>query len=334
MPDTKALFFDRQEVRSAAEREAAIFHALPGLLRHALDNASGIARHLAGTEPDRITSRDALQDLPILSLDALLRAQIAAPPFGGMVSTPIGRLARVLAGSHGQLVPEGARVDYWRFGRAFFAAGVRRVDLVWNALPHHLGALASMAETGARALNCTVVPAGPSVDATHLDAIRRLRPRVFVGEAEVLAALLEALGGEQVFHCALLVGPVPDPGFLVAASALHAIETFFVYATDEIGLIAYETTAHEGLVVDESVIVELLSPQDPHPVAEGEEGRVVVTAFNPDFPLVRLCTGDLARAVGGESPCGRTNLRITPPLPASPVPGLLARGALSGDEDA
>jgi phenylacetate-CoA ligase len=318
MPDNKALFFDRQEVRAAAEREAAIFHALPGLLRHALDNAPGMAAHLHDVEPDRITSRLALQGLPILDVAALLAGQSALPPFGGMVATPIGRLARVLAGARGQLVPEGARVDYWRFARAFFAAGVRRADLVWNALPHHLGALAAMAETGARALSCTVVPAGPAVDPACLDAIRRLRPSVFVGEAPVLEALLEALDRTHSFRCALLVGPVPDPAFLVATSALHAVETFFVYATDEVGLIAYETNAHEGLVVDESVIVELLSPAGSHPVADGEEGQIVVTVFNPDFPLIRLRTGDRARTIGGESPCGRTNLRITPPLPEAP----------------
>lgn len=321
MPDNKALFFDRQEVRAAAEREAAIFHALPGLLRHALDNAPGMAAQLRDVEPDRITSREALQRLPFLDLEALLAGQHARPPFGGLVATPIGRLARVLAGARGQLVPEGARVDYWRFARAFFAAGVRRADLVWNALPHHLGALAAMAETGARALSCTVVPAGPVVGPAGLDAIRRLRPTVFVGDAQTLETLLGALEGSHSFRCALLVGPVPDPAFLVAASALHAVETFFVYATDEIGLVAYETNAHEGLVVDESVIVELLSPVDGRPVADGEEGEIVVTAFNPDFPLIRLCTGDRARLVGGESPCGRTNLRITPPLPG-PIPDI------------
>lgn len=321
MPDSKALFFDRQEVRSAVEREAAIFHALPGLLRHALDNAPGMAAHLEGVEPDQVTSRGALSALPALDLDALLVLQAAEPPFGGLVATPIGRLARVLAGSRGQLVPEGARVDYWRFARAFFAAGVRRADLVWNALPHHLGALAAMAETGARALSCTVVPAGPGIDPPRMDAIRQMRPSVFVGDVPTLEALLDELGQAQPFRCALLVGDVPDPAFLVAASAIHAVETFYVYATEEIGLIAYETNAHEGLVVDESVIVELIAPGGDEPVADGDEGRIVVTAFNPDFPLVRLHTGDRARAILGESPCGRTNLRITPPSGAATAGG-------------
>ncbi|HWL72198.1 MAG TPA: hypothetical protein VNS22_27980 [Geminicoccus sp.] len=320
MPDSKALFFDRQEVRSSQEREAAIFHALPGLLHHTMDNAPGMASHLAGIDPDRITSPQMLRSLPLLDQATLAARQEARPPFGGMVATPIGRLARLLVGSQGQLVPEGARVDYWRFARAFFAAGVRRADLVWNALPHHLGTLAAMAETGARALSCTVVPAGPGTEPRQLDTLRRLRPSVFVGEARALEALLEALGQEQPFRCALLTGEVPDPTLLVASSALHAIETFFIYATDEIGLIAYETSAHEGLVVDESVLVELLDPDGDGPVTTGAPGRVVVTVFNPDFPLIRLETGHLARELGGESPCGRTNLRITPPLQGGAEP--------------
>ncbi|HEX2526338.1 MAG TPA: hypothetical protein VHL31_08540 [Geminicoccus sp.] len=313
MPDTKALFFDRQEVRSAEEREAAIFHALPGLLRHALDNVPGIAAHLGGIEPDRITSRAALAALPTLTFQDLLDDQ-AGSPLGGMIATPIGRLARVLTGKRGQFLPEGARVDYWRFARAFFAAGVRRNHLVWNALPHHLGALASMAETGARALSCTVVPAGPGLGTAELDTILRLQPKVFVGMAPVLEQLLDLLGDRQPFRSALLVGPVPDPALLVAASARHALETFFVYATEEIGLIAYETSGHEGLVVDESVILELIGTDGSHVLADGEEGAVVVTVFNPDFPLIRFITGDRARYIAGESPCGRTNRRVTPPL--------------------
>ena len=312
MPDSQAHFFDRQEVRSPAEREAAIFHSLPGLIRHALDNAPGIARHLADVDPDRITSRAALEALPTASIAMLLADQTDHPPLGEMIATPIGRLARIMTGRRGQIVPEGARTDYWRLARAFFAAGVRRADLVWNALPYHLGAAAAMAEGGARALSCTVVPAGPGQGSSELDLIRRLRPSVFVGEATTLARLLDLFGDERIFRCALLLGDTPDPALQVAASARHAIESFFVHAADETGLIAYETDAHDGLVVDESVLVELLG-EDGRPVTPGTLGRIVVTAFNPDFPLIRLATGDWARTLGDESPCGRTNLRICLP---------------------
>ena len=317
MPDSDTAFFDRQEVRAPAEREAAIFHALPGLIRHALDNAPGVSRYLRLADPDGIGSRAELERLPCLSVAAILRDQAEHPPLGQMIATPIGRLARILTGSRGQIVPEGARPDYWRFARALFAAGVRRADLIWNALPHHLGTLAAMAETGARALSCTVVPAGPTFSPAQMQAIGRLRPGVFVGTSQTLAAMLKAADGRPSFRTAVLVGPSPDPALLIRASARHGIESFFVYASDEIGLIAYETQAHDGLLVDESLIVEVLG-EDGRAVGVGMAGRIVVTVFNPDFPLVRLITGDQAELLGGESPCGRTNMRIRMPQPASP----------------
>lgn len=308
MSDKTALFFDRQEVRPPAEREQAIFHALPGLLRHAIDNAPGISARLAGIDPDMVVSRDALQRIPILNLATIGTAQRTAPPFGGMVATPIGRLARIATGMRGQFVPEGARVDYWRLARAMFAAGVRRTDLVWNACEHQFQTFASMAETGARALGCTVVPAGAD-DAHQVADIRALQPCVFIGSERVLDELQRELGAACPFRCAILTEDGADP------PPSGRSERFHVFATDEAGLVAYETKAHAGLVVDESVIVEIVDPATGRPAADGRDGEIVVTVFNPDYPLLRLATGFVARVLPGESPCGRTNRRISRPRP-------------------
>jgi phenylacetate-CoA ligase len=64
------------------------------------------------------------------------------------------------------------------------------------------------------------------------------------------------------------------------------------------------------MVVDEGVVVEIVRPGTGDPVPDGEVGEVVVTALNPDYPLVRFATGDLSAVLPGPSPCGRTNLRI------------------------
>lgn len=307
-------FYDRQEVRNAAEREAAMFHALPGLIRHALDNAPFFAGHLAAIEPDSVTNREALAQLPLLRFDKLFSVQRERPPFGGLSATGTTRAARVFALPGPTYALEASRADYWRFARALYAAGFRRGELVHNCFAYHLTPLGSMVETGARALGCAVVPAGTAPVDLQISTIADLEPTAFAGPPSFLLELMsrgrdhgiEAGRGRK----ALVVGDLGERAARERLATEFGLDVFEAYAFMELGLVAYETAAHEGLVVDESVIVEIVAPETGAPVPMGETGEVVVTAFNPDYPLIRLATGHLSAVLPGQSPCGRTGMRL------------------------
>ena len=314
MPESGGVFFDRQEVRKPAEREQAIFHALPGLIRHALDNAPAFAAHLGDIDPDSVVDRAALAKLPILRKADLRARQQASLPFGGLNATPVGRLVRIFASPGPIYDPEGARLDYWRFARALFAAGFRTGDLIHNTFSYHLTPAGSMIEGGARALGCPVVPGGTGQTELQARVIHDLRPTGYTGTPSFLLTLLEKARDLDLSTDSLKKALVSGEAF--PASLRERLENEFgitayqCYATADVGLIAYETSAREGLVVDEAVILEIVKPGTGEPVPEGEIGEVVVTVFNPDYPLIRFATGDLSAVLPGESPCGRTNMRI------------------------
>ncbi len=306
-------YYDRHEIRPPEERERVLFHALPGLLRHALDNAPFWREHLAGIDPDAVTDRAALARLPILRKSDMVRIQEAQPPFGGLVATPLERLARIFQSPGPIYEPQGFRADYWRMARALYAAGFRRGDLVHNTFAYHLTPAGFMIEGGARALGCPVVAAGTGQTELQLLAIQRLRPVAYAGTPSFLRILVER-GREAKspvsFTKALVAGEAFPPALQRELAEEHGIDAYQAYATAECGLIAYETPAREGLVVDEGLILEIVRPGTGDPVPEGEVGEVVVTVFNPDYPLIRFATGDLSAILPGRSPCGRTNVRI------------------------
>lgn len=322
MAENGRTYFDRQEVREPGERERSIFHALPGLIRHAIDNAPFFREQLAGVEPDSITSRSALARLPVVRKPVLGDRQRARRPFGGLTATSTGRLAHLYATSGTALGPvyhpEGGRSDYWRFARAMFAAGFSRGDLVLNCFSYHLRPAGFMADFGARALGCPVIPAGPDDPDGLVRMIAELAPVAFTGRPSALMALLERAGrqggGVGSLKKALLSGEPTSEAERIALEQDHGIAAFQCYATADLGLIAYESTARGGLIVDESIIVEIVRPGTGDPVPPGKTGEVLVTAFNPDYPLIRFATGDLASVVPGESGCGRTNMRLKGPL--------------------
>ena len=314
IPERGATYYDRQEVRPPADRERSVLHALPGLIRHALDNAPHLAGRLAGVDPDAVTSREALASLPVLRKSDLTELQRAQPPFGGLNATPLKRLARVFASPGPIYDPEGARGDYWRFARAMYAAGFRPGEVVHNTFSYHLTPAGMMADCGARALGCPVIPGGTGQTELQLRAIADIRPAAYVGTPSFLLILLER--GRELrldtssLKKALVSGEAFPPATRDRLSGEFGVEAFQCYATAELGCVAYETTAREGLVASEDIVVEIVRPGTGDPVPEGEVGEVVVTAFNPDYPLIRFATGDLSAVLPGESPCGRTNLRI------------------------
>ena len=306
-------FHDTRETRDPEARERELLTRLPAQIAHARAAAPALGRLLADVDPDSVTSREALATLPVTRKSELLEMQKAARPFGGFSAVGWGAACRRVFASPGPLYePEGARPDYYRLARALFAAGFRAGDLVHNTFSYHFTPAGSMMETAAHALGCTVFPAGVGQTEQQLAAIADLQPNAYVGTPSFLRILLEKadeLGVSVSFTKAFVSGEAFPPSVREAFAA-RGIQAYQAYATADIGLIAYETPAREGLVVDEDILLEIVRPGTGDPVAPGEVGEVVVTTFNPDYPLIRFGTGDLSAVLAGNSPCGRTNARI------------------------
>lgn len=318
--------FDPLETRPHAEREAALMAALPQHIAHAQQNSAAYASVLAGVDATRINSREALAGLPVVRKHDLLdrqkagRAAGAAPrdPFGGFATVgwkgllrPSG--AKRVYQSPGPIYePEGHATNYWRAGRALAAAGFEAGDLVHNCFSYHLTPGAWIMESGAHALGCTVIPGGVGNTEQQLDAIADLQPNAYTGTPSFLRILVEKAEQAQQalsIHKAVVSGEAFPPA-LRDWLAERGVTAYQCYATADAGLIAYETAARQGLVLDEQIILEIVRPGTGDPVPEGEVGEVVVTVLNPDYPLVRFGTGDLSAILPGDCPTGRTNTRI------------------------
>ena len=314
-----AAFFDELETRDPVERERALMQALAGQVAQAQARAPAFAELLRGVEARSIDSRAALARLPVTrkyELLALQQQRRAESPFGGFAAIGWGAAMRRVFQSPGTLYePEGARPDYWRIARALFAAGLRAGELAHNSFSYHLTPAGSMMETGAHALGCTVFPGGVGNTELQLQAIAELRPQAYVGTPSFLKILLDKAAEAQPSGPALsirkaLVSGEAFPPSLRDWLLERGVAAYQCYATADIGLIAYETAAREGLVLDEGVIVEIVRPGSGDPVPEGEVGEVVVTTLNPDYPLIRFGTGDLSAVLPGRCPTGRSNTRI------------------------
>ncbi len=312
-------YFDTLETREPAVREAALMDALRKQVGHAQASGQAMADILAGVNAQEITSREALARLPVIRKSELLERQKAARAaggdiFGGFAAVRPGpRMPRVY-GSPGPIYePEGKVHDYWRTGRAMAAAGFRSGDLVHNSFSYHMTPGAFIMESGAHALGCTVFPAGTGQTEQQLAAITDLKPRGYLGTPSFLRILVEKAqesGADISSMTCGLVGGEAFPPSLRDWFSERGMNVYQSYATADVGLIAYETSAREGLVLDEGVIVEIVRPGTGDPVSEGEVGEVVVTVLNPDYPLIRFGTGDLSAILPGTCPTGRTNQRI------------------------
>ena len=309
------------ETRSAAERERALAAALPVQVQAELA-VPAMAARLAGVEPGEITTRDALARLPVMRKHELLDqqgAQRGADAFGGFSALGWNtqralRPARRVYQSPGPIYePEGAGLDYWRAARALRAAGFVAGDLVHNSFSYHLTPGAWIMESGAHALGCTVFPGGVGNTELQLQAMQHLRPDAYTGTPSFLRILLEKAAETGLplpsLKKALLSGEAFPPSLRDWLQA-RGVAAYQAYATADVGVIAYETPAREGLVVDEGVLVEIVRPGTGDVLPDGEVGEVVVTAFNPDYPLLRFGTGDLSAVLPGPCPTGRSNMRI------------------------
>jgi len=304
--------YDARETRDPSLREAELFSRLPDVLLRAMA-APGYAEHLAGIDPKKITSRAALATLPVLRKADLPARHKAAPPFGGFVGRPPGAFARLYTSPGPIFEPEGAHADPWRGARALFAAGFRPNDVVLNTFSYHLTPGGFIFDTAARALGCAVIPAGPGNAEAQFELIEAYRPIGYCGTPDFLKILIDAANAADRDVSSLkraLVSGAAFPPSLQKEIKSHGIEAYQAFGTADLGLIAYETPAREGLVVNEDLILEIVKPGTGDPVSEGEVGEIVVTSLDRDHPWIRLAIGDLTAALSGKSPCGRSNTRI------------------------
>ena len=311
------LHMDALETRPPAEREAALMAALPGQIALARTASPAFAAILAGVDPAGVTSRAALATLPVTRKHELLKrqqAQRASDVFGGFSTIGFGgAMPRVFSSPGPIYEPEGTRRDYWRMARALYAAGFRPGELIHNCFSYHFVPAGAMMESGAHALGCTVFPGGTGQTGQQVQAMAELKPAGYIGTPSFLKIIVEKAAEMEVALPSVtkaLVSAEAFPPSLRDWLADRGIAGYQCYATADLGLIAYETEARDGLVLDEGVIVEIVRPGTGDPVAEGEVGEVVVTTLNPDYPLIRFGTGDLSAVLPGACPSGRTNTRI------------------------
>ncbi len=305
--------FDRLERRSADEREAELAAALVKLIAHAKQASAYYGELFADVRPQDIKDLGSLARLPVTRKAGLRQRQEKRPPFGGLEARATLKLARVFASPGPIFEPEATRPDYWRYARALWATGLRPGDLLHNCFAYHFTPAGAMMETGALALGASVFPAGTGQTELQVQAAAALRPVAYAGTPDFLRTILEHADAQGTNLTCFEIAHVTGGALLADARAFYAereIDVMQSYGTAEIGLIAYESAAREGLIADEGVIIEIVEPGGGTPVADGEAGEALVTVLNPDYPLIRFATGDLSAILPGASPCGRTNRRI------------------------
>ena len=305
--------YDELERRDPEQRERALLAAVRGQIDHAKANAPYFRAHLAGIDARAVTDRAALAQLPLTRKSDLVELQRRDPPFGGLAAVTVDALRRIYQSPGPINDPEGFGDDYWRFARGMYAAGIRPGDVVHNSFAYHLTPAGAMVESGAHAIGCAVIPAGVGNTEIQARIIAELRPTAYGGTPSFLKIVLEKaaeLGLDASSLTKGLVGGEALPPTLRREIGNLGVAVYQGYGTADIGAIAYESPALEGMIVDEGVLLEVVEPGGRAPVGEGEVGEVVVTTLNPDYPLIRFATGDLSAVLPGPSPCGRTNMRI------------------------
>jgi phenylacetate-CoA ligase len=305
-------YYDSLEARDPEERERLLMAALSGQIAHAKRKAPGWARILAEVDPAGVISRAALANLPVTRKSDLAELQKAEGPLGGL-NTTLAQLGKIFVSPGPIYDPEGRGRDWWRTARALFAAGFRPGDVAINTFAYHFTPAGSMLESGALALGCTVAPTGTGQTEMQAATVADLRASAYIGTPSFLKLIVEKADELKVDIRSLkkaAVGAEYLPPALRAAMGERGIRVLQSYASADLGLIAYESEAIEGMILDEALILEIVRPGTGEPVPEGEVGEVVITTFNPDYPLIRFGTGDLSAILPGASPCGRTNTRI------------------------
>ena len=304
--------FDTLERRDPAARASSQYAQLQMALGAAL-KAPAYATRLKGLKPADITNAAALAQLPILRKSDLPGLHKSSPPFGGFMPSHLGDFGRLFTSPGPIFEAEDIGRDPWGAGRACSAAGFACGDVALNTFSYHLTPGGFILDSGCRAAGCVVIPAGPGNTEQQMEVIEAFRPSAYCGTPDFLKILLEACdkaGRDASCLTKAVVSGAAFPASLQAWVRARGIDAYQTYATADVGVIAYETSAHAGMIVNEHLIVEIVRPGTGDPVAEGEVGEVVVTTLNATHPVIRLAVGDLTAAMPGSSPCGRTNMRI------------------------
>ncbi len=307
------MHYDQRETRASDERTASLTEDVLAHIAHAKSHAPAYAEILGDVDMGDLASLGDIAALPLTRKSELMERQGQAPPFGGLAALTGAPLTQIFVSPGPIFEPQTARADYWRMARALFAAGIRSGSLVHNGFSYHLTPAGSMLDTGCHALGAAVVPGGVGNTEQQLESIVHLKPDAYCGTPSFLGILLDRAdeAGLDVssINKALVSGEAYLPN-LRQKFADRGITGLQCYATADLGLIAYESSAESGMIVDEDVYLEIVRPGTGQPLPDGEVGEVVVTPLNPDYPLIRFATGDLSVILAGTSPCGRTNRRI------------------------
>jgi phenylacetate-CoA ligase len=305
--------FDALETRDPSTREREDFAQLRAILTEAMPHAPALAKQLEGVDVASLTSRTALGAVPVLRKSDLLAMQQANLPFAGLVPRKPGELKRLLMSPGPIFEPEGAEADGWGAARALYAAGFHAGDVVLNTFSYHFTPGAFIMESGAHALGCAVIPAGPGQTEMQLAAIHAYQPNGYCGTPDFLKILIEKAeeaGTPATSIRKALVSGAAFPASLQDWVKARGVEAYQAYATADLGIIAYESAARAGLIINEGIILEIVRPGTNTPLPDGEVGEIVVTRLHADYPLLRFGTGDLSKIIPGASPCGRTNQRL------------------------
>ena len=306
-------FYDSLETRSADERAQAQLEAIREQIRHVQDNTMAYSESLKDVNAYDITDAASFSALPLTRKTELIELQKAQRPFGGYTANSVTSHSHVFA-SPGPIYEPGFAVpDFWRFARSLYASGFRPGDLVQNCFSYHFTPAGQMFDNAALALGCAVIPAGVGQTELQVQTIADLSPDGYVGTPSFLKIILEQadqLGSDvSSINKAMMSGEALPPP-LREGFVERGIRVQQCYGTADLGLIAYESSAQEGLIIDEGVYLEIVRPGTGELVNEGEVGEIVVTNLGREYPLVRFATGDLSACLPGTSPCGRTNQRI------------------------
>ncbi|MCP4766777.1 MAG: phenylacetate--CoA ligase [Gammaproteobacteria bacterium] len=306
-------FYDSLETRSSDERAATQLAALRAQLSHVKNNTTAYAKVLAQVDVESINDLESFATLPLTRKSELLALQGEHRPFGGYTADNRAQLTHVFASPGPIYEPGFAVADFWRFARALYASGFRRGDLVHNCFSYHFTPAGQMLDSAAHALGCAVIPAGVGQTELQVQTISDLSPSAYVGTPSFLKIILEQadeLGRDVSSLSKAMVSGEALPAPIRCGFVDRGVRVQQCYSTADLGLIAYESSAQEGLIIDEGVYLEIVRPGSGDPVNEGEVGEVVVTNLGLDYPLLRFATGDLSAYLPGSSPCGRTNQRI------------------------
>ncbi len=308
-------FFDSKETRSMDQRTSEQLQQLKEIITHAKKNSLQQAKRLRGFHPSTLKGVEDLQSFPVLYKADLAKVQAENPPFGDLNAAAAGELGRIYRSPNGVVDVEGPNAgDWWHYARALYAAGLRKGDLVHNSFSYHLTPGGMMLDSGARALGCTVFPAGPGNTSVQAEMLSYLRASAFVGVPETLNVVLkkaDELGYDVSSLTRALVSGGPLFPSVRRMLDARVIQVRQAYATADVGVISYESGVEDGMVVDEDVLVEIVRPGTGDPMPVGEVGEVVVTTLTSwQKPMIRFATGDLSAVLPGQSACGRTNIRL------------------------